>query len=282
MSPIAVSLQQVRCIAAGRVLLDIHALDIRHGERIAIVGHNGAGKSTLLRLLTGFMPPSDGAVDVLNHDLSSHLSNHELRALRREVGQIHQGLHLVSRLSALENVLVGSLSRVTDWRSWIRCFPAIEITRAEAALHAIGLLARASTRADKLSGGERQKVAIARLLIQQPKLILADEPTAALDPAAAVEICQLLARAASGATLMSVVHTPALLPLLAERVIGLKQGRIAFDLPVAAVDDAILNNLYRPTGETMQPSCPTLTPIDAGDQFEPAHRRRVEYVRNCP
>jgi len=206
-----------------------------------------------LRLLTGFMPASHGTVDVLGRDLSGQLSNNELRALRREVGQIHQGLHLVGRLNALENVLIGSLGRVTGWRSWVRCFPAKETVRAEAALHAVGLLARANTRADKLSGGERQKVAIARLLIQQPKLILADEPTAALDPAAAGEVCQLLARAASGATLISVVHNPSLLPVLAERVIGLKQGRIAFDLPVAAVDDATLMNLYRPTEVAAQP-----------------------------
>lgn len=252
MNTSAVSLQQVCCIAGDRVLLDIKALDIRHGERIAIVGHNGAGKSTLLRLLTGFMPAAHGTVDVLSHNLSGHLSNNALRALRREVGQIHQGLHLVGRLSALENVLIGSLGRVTGWRSWIRCFPATEIARAEAALHAVGLLARANTRADKLSGGERQKVAIARLLIQQPKLILADEPTAALDPAAAGEVCRLLASAASGATLISVVHNPGLLPVLAERVIGLKQGRTAFDLPVAAVDDATLMNLYRPLGEATQ------------------------------
>jgi phosphonate transport system ATP-binding protein len=248
----AVSLQQVCCIAAGRTLLDIKALDIRQGERIAVVGHNGAGKSTLLRLLTGFMPAAHGRVDVLGRDLAKPLSGNELRTLRREVGQIHQGLHLVGRLSALENVLIGSLGRVTGWRSWVRCFPANETAAAEAALHAVGLLARAGARADSLSGGERQKVAIARLLVQRPKLILADEPTAALDPAAASEVCQLLARTASGATLISVVHNPTLLPVLAERVIGLKQGRIAFDLPVADVDDATLVNLYRPPEETVQ------------------------------
>jgi phosphonate transport system ATP-binding protein len=241
----AISLRKVCCIADGRALLDVDALDIRQGERIAIVGHNGAGKSTLLRLLTGFMPAAHGTVEVLGRPLAEPTPG-ELRALRREVGQIHQGLHLVSRLTALENVLIGSLGRVVGWRSWARCFPTAEIARAEAALHAVGLLARANTRADKLSGGERQKVAIARLLVQQPKLILADEPTAALDPAAAGEVCHLLVQAAAGATLLTIVHNPSLLPLLAERVIGLKAGRIAFDLPLAAVDDRKLGNLYRP------------------------------------
>ena len=246
MNPLAISLRTVCCIADGRALLDVDALDIRHGERVAIVGHNGAGKSTLMRLLSGFIQPAHGQVEVLGQPLSQRIAAGELRTLRRDVGQIHQGLHLVSRLTARDNVLIGSLGRIDGWRGWTRCFPAGEIVRAEAALHAVGLLPRAATRADRLSGGERQKVAIARLLLQQPRLILADEPTAALDPSAAAEVCHLLAQAAAAATLISVVHNPSLLPLLADRVIGLKQGRIAFDLPVAAVDDQKLLNLYRP------------------------------------
>lgn len=245
-SPLCISLQSVLCAADGRALLQIDHLEIAHGERIAIVGHNGAGKSTLLRLLSGFMPATHGDVEVLGHRLGHPLSTAELRALRVELGQVLQGLHLVARLSALDNVLIGSLGRVKGWRSWARCFPATEVARAEAALHSVGLLPRANTRADKLSGGERQKVAIARLLMQGPRLILADEPTAALDPSAAIEICHLLAKAAAHATLISVVHNPSLLPLLADRVIGLRQGRVAFDLPVAAVDDQQLVNLYRP------------------------------------
>ncbi|MGE4593794.1 MULTISPECIES: phosphonate ABC transporter ATP-binding protein [Alcaligenaceae] len=244
-----VSFRQVQCIANGRVLLEIGSLDIQQGERVALVGHNGAGKSTLLRLLTGFVPAVSGTVDVLGRNLAGKSSNNELLALRREVGHIHQGLHLVDRLSALENALIGSLGRVNGWRSWVRWFPAAEIARAEAALQAVGLPSRTRARADTLSGGERQKVAIARLLVQQPKLILADEPTAALDPAAAAEVCHLLAQAARGAALISVVHSPVLLPLIAERVIGLKQGRVAFDLPAAAVDEATLTNLYRPDEE---------------------------------
>jgi phosphonate transport system ATP-binding protein len=161
------------------------------------------------------------------------------------VGQVLQGLHLVTRLSALDNVLIGCLGRVRGWRRWSGHFTPAERTQAEAALHAVGLSARATARADQLSGGERQKVALARLLMQQPRLILADEPTAALDPAAAIEVCQLLAQAAQGATLITVVHNPALLAGLADRVIGLRAGRIAFDLPVAEVNEALLAELYR-------------------------------------
>lgn len=241
-----ISLQSVLCTADGRALLEIDRLTVQHGERIAIVGHNGAGKTTLLRLLSGFARPVYGEVEVLGRQLGQPLPAGQLRALRTELGQVLQGLHLVARLSARENVLIGSLGRVTGWRSWTRCFPAPEIARAEEALHAVGLLPRAALRADKLSGGERQKVAIARLLMQRPRLILADEPTAALDPSAAAEVCHLLRTAAAEATLITVVHNPSLLPLLADRVIGLRQGRIAFDLPIAAVDDEKLVNLYRP------------------------------------
>jgi phosphonate transport system ATP-binding protein len=224
--------------------LQIQHLQISLGERIAIVGHNGAGKSTLLRLLSGFATPASGRVEVLGRVLDTPLPARSLRALRCEVGQIMQNLHPVERLSVLENVLIGCLGRVRGWRGWTRCYPLGEVQAAESALREVGLLQRAATRADALSGGERQKVAIARLLMQRPRLILADEPTAALDPAAAREVCQLLVKASAAATLVSVVHSPALLPLLADRVIGMKNGGIAFDLPVAAVDSAGLDALY--------------------------------------
>ena len=243
-----VELRGVRCTAGGRTLLAVDSLAITAGERVAIVGHNGAGKSTLLKLVSGFVTPGEGIVTVLGQRLPQP-SAAALRALRRDVGQVMQGLHLVARLSALDNVLVGCLGRVGGWRSWTRCFAADEVAAARQALHAVGLGDRCATRADRLSGGERQKVAIARLLLQRPRLILADEPTAALDPAAAGEVCALLANAAgadAGVTLLSVVHSPALLPLLCERVIGLAKGRIVFDLPLAAVGDGALASLYRP------------------------------------
>ena len=243
MSP-SIELRGVRCTLGGRSVLDIDRLVVGEGERVAIVGHNGAGKSTLLRVLSGFTRPTAGQVSVLGVRLDTPLPPERLRALRREAGQVLQGLHLVPRLSALENVLIGSLGRVTGWRSWVRRYPAHEIERAHAALVEVGMLDKASMRTDALSGGERQKVAIARLLVQAPRLILADEPTAALDPAAAQEICRALGTATAGATLVSVVHNTALLPLLAERVIGLQQGRIVFDLPQAQLDDVQLAALY--------------------------------------
>ena len=119
-----------------------------------------------------------------------------------------------------------------------------EIQRARQALDAVGLNLKADTRTDKLSGGEKQRVAIARMLMQKPRLILADEPTAALDPGAAAEVCELLVNSARDATLITVVHNPTLLPVLAQRVIGLKAGRIIFDVPTAEVNEQRLQLLY--------------------------------------
>ncbi len=243
-----VKITALRCELAGRVALELPQLEIHAGERVAIVGHNGAGKSTLLRCLSGFLVPTQGQITVLGQRIEGDLPPKVLRTLRREMGQIMQGLHLVHRLSALENVLIGTLGHTrgaATWRSWARWYAPPAIEAARRALAAVGLAGHADTRADRLSGGERQKVAMARLLVQQPQLILADEPTASLDPAAAQEVCNLLALAARGKTLLTVVHDTRVLPLLADRVIGLAHGRLAFDLPLAAVSEATLVALYR-------------------------------------
>lgn len=243
-----VLLEDVDCPTGGPLSLVIKRLQIDAGERVAVVGHNGAGKSTLLRLLSGFVHAQTGQVQVLGRALQQPQSAPKIRALRCELGQIMQSLHLVGRLTVLENALIGCLGRISGWRGWTRCFPAPEVAAARQALDAVGLLDRADARTDSLSGGERQKVALARLLMQRPKLILADEPTAALDPAAAREVCQLLVSAAAGATLISVVHNPALLPLLADRVIGIKNGRIVFDLPITDITPQGLELLYQADG----------------------------------
>jgi phosphonate transport system ATP-binding protein len=241
--------------AGGRTLLQLPQLQIGAGERVALVGPNGAGKSTLLRVLCGFVVPAHGEVELLGRRFgaATKLDRHGWRALRAEVGLVMQGLHLVPRLTARENVLIGALGRAAAqpgalpaWRSWARLYPPALRAEADAALDALGLLARAHERVDRLSGGERQKLAIARLRLQQPRLVLADEPTASLDPAAARSACTWLAEAARGATLVTVVHQPALVPLLAERVLGLVAGRIVIDQPLAALQPQALLRLYEP------------------------------------
>lgn len=266
----AIQLEDLICADHGRTTLEIERLQIGRGERVAIVGHNGAGKSTLLKTINAFVQPKRGRVRVLGRELTAELARHELAALRSEIGQVMQGLHLVHRLSALENVLIGCLGRVRGWRGWTRCHSPADSAEAQAALRSVGVLGKAGSRTDRLSGGERQKVAIARMLMQRPKLILADEPTAALDPMAAEEICDLLARTAWGATLITVVHAPSLLPLLSDRVIGLKEGRVAFDLPVAAVDEKRLTALYRSSPDCGQALRPCALPRVSGAVAETA------------
>lgn len=241
-----------------RVVLDVQRLVISPGERVAIVGPNGAGKSTLLRLVAGLAEARDGEVQVLGRCLSTGpspcaapagLSSRERRSLRRETGLLMQGLHLVSRLTARENVLVGALGTLRGMeamRSLLRWYPASTVQAADAALAALGLSGLADVRVDRLSGGERQKVAVARLQLQRPRLVLADEPTSALDPAATRQVCAALVAsvAEAGQSLVVVVHDLDLLQRLATRVVGMAAGRIQWDLPLHAATPERLHALY--------------------------------------
>jgi phosphonate transport system ATP-binding protein len=244
---LAVSIRDLRVEHAGRLLLQVDRLVVRHGERVAIVGPNGAGKSTLLRVLGGLAQATSGKVSVLGRAAQARA--------RPEVGLVMQSLHLVPRLSARENVVVGALARlqgVDALRSWLRLYPPALVREADAALEALGLRERADARADRLSGGERQKVALARVQLQQPRLVLADEPTAALDPSATRHVCDALVALAepAGRTLVSVVHEPELLTRLSTRVIGIAEGQVQWDLPVQALDPQRLTELYRARAAT--------------------------------
>ncbi len=245
----AARLEDVQVVAGERVLLDVPRLAIEPGERVAIVGPNGAGKSTLLKLIAGLVETRQGHVEVLGRLLGPGNEAADRRALRRDTGLLMQGLHLVPRLSARENVLIGALARLRGAQavlSWCRWYPQDLVAEADAALAALGLADRGDTRADHLSGGERQKVALARLQLQRPRLLLADEPTSALDPAATREVCHALCAvaAAPGRTLLSVVHDLELLPVLATRVIGMAEGRVRWDRPLGEVTPSLLQALY--------------------------------------
>ncbi|MEO8157862.1 MAG: ATP-binding cassette domain-containing protein [Betaproteobacteria bacterium] len=245
--PNVIRLQGMGVRVHGADLLADIDLVVKPQERIAIIGANGAGKTTLVKTLTAMMRPTSGALQVLGEDLARENRPDRLRALRSRIGQVFQGLHLVGRLSVHENVLIGALGRCESLLTLGRYFPAEERDRAQAALEAVGMGHAAKLRVDRLSGGERQKVAVARALNQDPQLILADEPTANLDPVAAEEVADLLARIATEkqVTLITVAHTLKLLPNLAKRVIGMRAGRIVFDAPIGDIDDNQLQQLYR-------------------------------------
>lgn len=245
----AIELKQVQVCFGQRLALEIDHLAIARGERVVIVGANGAGKSTLLKLLTGLTRPASGEIRLLGYTFGSQhaLNAKQWRALRTQTGQVMQSLHLVGRLSALDNVLLGVLGNrdvLPLWRSYLRRWPPALIEQAMAQLQALGLAHLASTRADLLSGGERQKVALARLALQQPSLILADEPTAALDPAATATVCDFLNQLSQQATLITIVHDASLIPSLADRVIGMRQGKLAFDLAASDLQPDQLQQLY--------------------------------------
>jgi phosphonate transport system ATP-binding protein len=251
----AVMIEGARVAVGARVLLEVSRLRIETGEHVAIVGPNGAGKSTLLKLIGALSMAQQGQVQVLGRSIGPEAAAAgrpdaaERRALRRETGLLMQGLHLVPRLTARENVLIGALARLQGgdaWRSLLRWFPRALAEEADAALAALGVADRAGTRADRLSGGERQKVALARVQLQRPRLLLADEPTSALDPAATTQVCQALRSLAAepGRTLVTVVHDLDLLPLLATRVIGMAAGRVQWDRPIGELTSPMLQDLY--------------------------------------
>lgn len=251
MAEVVIDIRDIRVEAGGRCLLHVPALRIEQGERVALVGPNGAGKSSLLKVLGGFLPVTQGSVSALGRTFGvtgqQTLTAAEWRQLRMDVGQVMQGLHLVPRLSALENVVLGALARPAAmplWRSWLRLYPQSIQREACVALADLGLGNRLHTRADQLSGGERQKVSLARLRLQRPRLILADEPTSALDPQATQQACEALLAVAQNATLLTVVHDPALLRQLANRVLGLKDGQVVFDVSIDDLSTSLLNDLY--------------------------------------
>lgn len=232
---------------AGRVAaLDGVSLDVAPGERLVVLGPSGAGKTTLFGLLNTTLRPSEGAVRFEGEDVGS-LSRRALRAVRRRIGTVFQQPRLVPSLTVRQNALLG---RVGHWSfvdalaSWVR--PSREdLARVEAALAAVGLLHRAAARGDELSGGEQQRVAIARVLVQEPSAVLADEPFSSLDPALREGMGELLMGvAARGRTLVAVMHDVEFALRHFPRVVGLRAGRVTFDLPAAQVTPALLEQLY--------------------------------------
>jgi len=212
---------------------------------IAIIGPSGAGKSTLIRCINRLVQPTSGRVFLDGQDVVA-LGRSELRKVRRRIGMIFQEFNLVERLTVMENLLSGRLGYVGFWRAYRRKFPPEDVAAAFRLLDRVGLSGYHNTRADALSGGQRQRVGISRALMQQPDLLLVDEPTASLDPKTSRQIMRLLVELAHEHDTPALVniHDVGLAQSFADRIIGLAEGKIVFDGTPQQVTAQVLTDIY--------------------------------------
>jgi phosphonate transport system ATP-binding protein len=229
----------------GKLALSDFGLEVHPGELVVVLGGNGSGKSTLLRCVTRTLKPSSGEVWLGPTNLCA-LEGERLRRARLELAMVWQHVSLVRRSSVLTNVVCGALGRYSTLRTISRGLPTTELDAARGFLADVGLAALAEQRAGTLSGGQAQRVAIARALAQRPRVLLADEPVASLDPEAAEEIMRLLQRLARSEQLgvLCVLHQIDLAYAYADRVVGIRDGRIAFNLPRSELSRDTVRQLY--------------------------------------
>ncbi len=251
-------------------------LAISEGERIALIGPSGSGKTTLFRLLNVSLFPSSGNLLYRERDVAA-MSERQLRAMRRKIGSIYQQHYLVAGMSVLANTLSGALGRwgvASTLRNLASPSP-VEVERAERCLESVGLADKRRFRCDELSGGQQQRLAIARTLMQEPEVILADEPVASLDPVLADEILELLVRLAEEAklTLLTSLHQVDLALRNSKRIVALRGGELAFDVPTRELDQRSLAQLYRSERETQPTNSPCDEPGGASHGAESSQKR---------
>ncbi|MEL4318406.1 phosphonate ABC transporter ATP-binding protein [Leifsonia sp. YIM 134122] len=221
------------------------ALRVEPGEIVVLLGLSGSGKSTLLRQLVGLETTTSGSVRVLGEEVSS-LGGRRLRALRSRIGFVFQQFELVPSLTVLENVLTGALAELHGPRLGLWAYPKRLKLAALGHLDRVGLLDRAYQRADTLSGGQQQRVAIARALMQNPQILLADEPVASLDPESSDQVMSLIREIAmeAGLTVVCSLHQVDLALSWADRIVGLRHGEVVLDTSVEGLSKAQVMEVY--------------------------------------
>ena len=235
----------VKTYKTGDQALKAVDIEIPQGQVLALIGPSGAGKSTLIRCINRLVEPTSGQVYLNEVELTS-LSTSALRRERRRMGMIFQEYALIERLTVMENVLSGRLGYVGFWRSFLRKFPQSDIDEAYRLLDRVGLADMADKRADELSGGQRQRVGICRALIQNPALLLVDEPTASLDPKTSRQIMRLICELCQERNLAAIIniHDVAIAKMFVQRVVGLRFGAVKFDGPPENLTSEVLTMIY--------------------------------------
>lgn len=231
--------------------LDDVSVEFETGAITVLLGLSGSGKSTMLRHLNGLSRPTSGTVSVLGEEVSS-LRGSGLRALRRDIGVIFQHFNLIGPMSVLENVCTGRLGSLAGPRLSLMMYPKAVRREALERLERVGLADKAFQRADTLSGGQQQRVAIARALMQRPRVLLADEPVASLDPVSSHEVMSLLREISTeeDLTVIASLHQVQLAIDFADRIVGLRSGRIVLDRRTEGLDAAEASRIYSCVSES--------------------------------
>lgn len=242
-------------------------LEVPGESLVAVIGASGAGKSTLLRCINRLVEPSAGEIQ-LNDLILTSLKGRNLRLARRRIGMIFQGFNLVDRLTVMENVQCGRMGYIPTWRAALRRYPRHDIRRAFDLMERVGIAHYANKRADALSGGERQRVGVVRALMQQPEILLADEPTASLDPKTSEQIMALLRDLSREMQLPVLIniHNVEEAKTYTDRIVGMRFGRIIFDDLPGKLDRAAMDEIYAGTPADEQPHM---------DASEPPYRARA-------
>ncbi|WP_337875771.1 phosphonate ABC transporter ATP-binding protein [Elioraea sp.] len=249
-TPSALVVEELSVAFGSVTALERVSFAVPPGQCVAVIGPSGAGKSTLLRAINRLTPWRAGRIVAEGQDIG-RLQGAALRRWRARAAMIFQQFNLSPRLDVLSNVLTGRLVTLPFWRSWTGAFPHADRIEAMLLLDQLGLVEKAFVRAERLSGGQQQRVAIARALMQRPLLLLADEPTASLDPGNATLVMETLRaiNRSRGITVLVNLHNVALARAYADRIIGLRAGRIQFDEPVGRLADGMLAELYAGAAE---------------------------------